>query len=271
LFGVTGTIGADVEREEIQRIYDVTTFVVPPHKPGMRKDLEPIICYTPEEYYTAICHDIATMQEQHRATLVVLETISQANEFAKYCSTHHIAASVLTACQSTDEAYIIGRAGAQGRVTIATNTAGRGTDIILHRLSLAKGGLHVIMGFLPSNKRAEYQGLGRAGRQGQSGSSRLIVLVDQVFSLLPPNDVYKLLLALRETQIAALSSSREFRTQIERINHLYLTQFVNLYREWLNKASNHPDLKDLQERIQVAWAEHFYNPKNGSSPSVNCC
>ena len=77
--------------------------------------------------------------------------------------------------QKEDEDYIIAKAGEEGAVTVATNTAGRGTDIILSPAVKTNGGLHVVFCFYPTNSRVEDQGLGRAGRQGQLGSCQLII------------------------------------------------------------------------------------------------
>ena len=124
---------------------------------------------------------------------------------------------LLNKVQAEDEELIIMRAGFSGMVTVATNAAGRGTDIRLTPEAMAAGGLHVMMAFFPSNTRVEEQGFGRAGRQGQLGTAQLFIHVDSdplAQQLLchfpdPPRALIAgILYSLREGSIAACSHQR---------------------------------------------------------------
>jgi preprotein translocase subunit SecA len=278
IYGLTGTIGSELERSELQKTYTVTTFDVPPHRPSLRKDLEPKVCLTPQDHCEAIVRDIEEMRAKGRPTLLLCETIQQAHEFSRYCSSHGVSSLILTACQPDDEEYIITQAGLPGKVTIATNTAGRGTDIILQKEARLAGGLHVIFTYLPANERVEQQGIGRAGRQGQPGSSRVILLVDSPILALLSSTLksadreqlhkigYGLFLKQRSERIAKLSAERMLRTEIERINHGYLLLFVQQFQAWiklpnkqLDDSSSIQEKMGRHERTQQLWAEQFYS------------
>ncbi len=231
-----------------------------------------------QDHFDAIVADITEMRAKGRPTLVLCETIQQANELARYGSSRGVSSLTLTACQSDDEDFIITQAGFPGKVTIATNTAGRGTDILLQKETLLAGGLHVIFTYLPVNERVEQQGIGRAGRQGQPGSSRIILLVDSPILALLSDALksgereklhkigYALFLKQREERVAHLSAERILRTEIERINHGYLLLFVKQFQAWLKAPDKHAGaLAVTQDRlarkqgVQQLWAEQFYS------------
>ena len=109
-----------------------------------------MICSTKESYFSTILHDIQKM----RPTLILFESIKESEKFARYLKKNATSFQLLNERQLEKEYFIIARAGAPGMITIATNTAGRGTDIILHPESLKQGGLHVIFGFYPINDKS---------------------------------------------------------------------------------------------------------------------
>jgi preprotein translocase subunit SecA len=175
LLGLTGTLGDESERNEISRIYGIDNFDVPPHKLGQRKDLGFIFCDTRHERDKAISSEISDMKLLGRPILILTESIEETYRLSTFLQNEGISSQLFNAVQDEDEAFIVARAGSAGVVTIATNAGGRGTDIILSPESLESGGLHVVFSFYPSNQRIEDQGFGRAARQGQQGSGRMII------------------------------------------------------------------------------------------------
>ena len=178
IYGLTGTMGEDIERKEVAEIYKVASFDVPPHKPCNRKE-EPsqlVSCVT--EHTKALINEIKKQQALRRPILILFPTISESEIFSKLLKERRIVHFVLNEKQKEDEEFIIAKAGEAGQVTIATNLAGRGTDIILSTESIDAGGLHLIFSFLPVNLRVEEQGYGRAGRQGQPGTCSMILSLE---------------------------------------------------------------------------------------------
>jgi preprotein translocase subunit SecA len=264
IYGLSGTIGAEIEKLEVHKTYSIQSFAVPPHKPCRRQDLDPIICPTHEQHYSKIVNEIRSMVSAGRPTLILFESIQDAERFASFCTEEKLSYFLLTERQAEEESFVIARAGTPGSITIATNTAGRGTDIPLQKDSLCGGGLHVIFTYLPDNERVERQGIGRAGRQGQPGSSRLILFHSEAL-------LYPLLLALRNVRVESLSVARRTRTLVERVNHRYLSVFVQQFQAWTVAVNDqfleaiarlHPDAyqkkEEVQALIQQEWAEKFY-------------
>lgn len=235
IFGLSGTMGGTVERREVENLYKVDTFDAPPHKMNQRITQEPKIHYTYEEHFAGIVSDIKVMREAKRATLILFESIQESNKFAAHLKEQQLDYQLLNEQQTEDEDFIVEQAGLPMAVTIATNTAGRGTDIILHPTCMENGGLHVIFTFYPKNERVEQQGFGRAARQGQPGSARMIVHVDSALlqSLSKELEVSSLLKSVllgqlqgsRDKSLLELSLNRVERTAIEMIKHSYLQPF----------------------------------------------
>ena len=181
IFGLTETIGSDIEREEILNIYHLDSFDAPPNFSSKRKIYPTILFenkYIKEEN---IISQIRNIISKGRPVLVLLLTIEDSIKFSNKLKKEGINNLVLNDVQKEKEEYIILYAGKPRSVVVATNAAGRGTDIILSEEALDYGGLHVIMGFYPENNRVEFQGIGRAGRQGQEGSAQVIFSKDEKF------------------------------------------------------------------------------------------
>lgn len=205
LSGMTGT--ADTEAFEFRQIYGLDVMVIPTNKPIARKDFNDLVYLTQEEKYAAIINDIRECQAQGRPILVGTATIETSEYVSRLLEQEGIEHKVLNAKFHEKEAEIIAQAGRPGALTIATNMAGRGTDILLggnwevevaalenptdeqiaqikadwqkrHQQVLEAGGLHVIASERHESRRIDNQLRGRAGRQGDAGSSRFYLSLE---------------------------------------------------------------------------------------------
>ena len=181
IFGLTGTIGSNIEREEILDLYGLDSFDIPPNFASQRIIYPPILLENKFEKEEKIINEILKIRRKGRPILVLLLTIEETINFSNRLKKEGINNLVLNDVQKEKEDFIILYAGKPGNVVVATNAAGRGTDIILSEESLNLGGLHVIIGFYPENNRVECQGIGRAGRHGQAGSAQILFSKDEYF------------------------------------------------------------------------------------------
>lgn len=168
---LTGT----AEKFQTKKIYQMDTFHVPPHLPLQRKDLPPIIVKNQEDATLLIIQKTKQIIHVKRPILILCYSIDETKKLADRMKSENIHFQLLNEVQEEQEHIILSQAGNPGKVTIATNNAGRGTDIILSEESLNNGGLHILLTFYPDSERCEHQAIGRAGRQGQVGSSQMIL------------------------------------------------------------------------------------------------
>ena len=211
LAGMTGT--ADTEAFEFKQIYDLETLIVPTHKDMVRKDHQDQIYRTVEEKFEAVVSDIQARHESGQPVLVGTTSIENSEKLSKYLREKNIEHQVLNAKHHEKEAEIIAQAGSPGVVTIATNMAGRGTDIVLggsikhvinkideenlndidrekkidtvlsdwrkqNQKVIEAGGLHIVGTERHESRRIDNQLRGRSGRQGDPGSSRFYLAMD---------------------------------------------------------------------------------------------
>ncbi len=212
LAGMTGT--ADTEAYEFQEIYGLETVIVPTNKPMIRKDLHDQIYKTDQEKYNAIVNEIRECQQRGQPVLVGTTSVESSELLSNALTQSGLKHEVLNAKQHAREAPIIAQAGQPGAITIATNMAGRGTDIVLggsvekqvallredtsldeatrdaqieklraewsglHEQVLAAGGLHIIGTERHESRRIDNQLRGRSGRQGDPGSSRFYLSLE---------------------------------------------------------------------------------------------
>lgn len=211
--GMTGT--ADTEAEELEQIYNLEVIVIPTHKACKRVDHNDIIYMTRADKYNAIVKEIITRNAQKQPVLVGTTSIEDSEYLSELLSAKNITHRVLNAKHHAKEADIIAEAGEPGKVTIATNMAGRGTDIILggkwdrsltesmkqnpdtvataqrawkerHNTVVAAGGLHVLGSERHECRRVDNQLRGRCARQGDPGSSQFFLsLDDHLFRIFP--------------------------------------------------------------------------------------
>ena len=205
LSGMTGT--ADTEAFEFKQIYGLDVVVVPTHRPMIRDDRNDLMYLTLQEKYDAIVEDITTCIDRGQPVLVGTASIESSELLSAELGRRNVAHNVLNAKQHEREADIVADAGRPGAVTIATNMAGRGTDIVLggsleaelaklsdpaeqeaaqitnqwqqrHDAVLEAGGLHIIGTERHESRRIDNQLRGRSGRQGDPGSSRFYLSLD---------------------------------------------------------------------------------------------
>ncbi len=195
LSGMTGT--ADTEAVEFHDIYGLETVVVPPNKPSQRDDMSDQIYLTLEEKLEAISNDVENCQKTGQPVLVGTSSIENSESISALLQQKKIKHEVLNAKQHEREATIIANAGSIGAVTIATNMAGRGTDIVLggrltedatdkqkteweaqHEAVIKAGGLHIVGTERNESRRVDNQLRGRSGRQGDVGSTRFYLSLE---------------------------------------------------------------------------------------------
>lgn len=180
--GMTGT--AKTEEEEFRHIYNMEVKVIPTNKPIQRKDLDDIVFITQEEKYDAIIQDVLDCYHKKRPVLIGTTNIEVSEIISERLKEYNIPHNVLNAKYHELEAEIIAQAGKVGAVTVATNMAGRGTDIIVEEQAKQLGGLKVIGTERHESRRIDNQLRGRTGRQGDPGES--------VFYLSLEDDLMKL-------------------------------------------------------------------------------
>jgi preprotein translocase subunit SecA len=176
LAGMTGT--ADTEAVEFKQIYNLDVVVIPTNKPMIREDLRDQIYRTEKEKFQACYEEIMALHEEGRPVLVGTVSIEKSERLSGILNRHGIPHNVLNAKHHEREAQIIAEAGQPGKVTIATNMAGRGVDIKLGEGVVEKGGLHIIGTERHESRRVDNQLRGRAGRQGDPGSSRFYLSLE---------------------------------------------------------------------------------------------
>ena len=176
LAGMTGT--AETEAGEFFDIYKLDVTVIPTNRSLARDDMNDFIYRTKREKYNAVITEIEEMKKQSRPVLVGTTSVEVSETISRMLKRRGVAHEVLNAKQHQREAEIVSRAGMPGAITIATNMAGRGTDIKLGPGVVEKGGLHIIGTERHEARRIDRQLRGRAGRQGDPGSSRFYLSLE---------------------------------------------------------------------------------------------
>jgi preprotein translocase subunit SecA len=174
--GMTGT--AETEQAEFEKIYDLEVTVIPTNRPIVRDDMEDLIYKTKKEKYNAIGEKVQELVNQKRAVLVGTASVDVSEVLSKILKRQGIKHNVLNAKHHEREAEIVALAGKKGAVTIATNMAGRGTDIKLDPVVKENGGLAILGSERHDARRIDRQLRGRAGRQGDPGSSQFYISLE---------------------------------------------------------------------------------------------
>ena len=176
LAGMTGT--AKTEEQEFQKIYGLDVVVVPTNKPMIRTDYPDVIYKTKAAKYRAVVKEMVELHKSGRPVLVGTTSITQSEDLSALLKKQGIPHNVLNAKYHEKEAMIVADAGQMGQVTIATNMAGRGTDIVLGEGVAELGGLHILGTERHESRRIDNQLRGRCARQGDPGSSRFYLSLE---------------------------------------------------------------------------------------------
>ena len=242
LSGMTGT--ADTEAFEFQQIYGLEVIVIPTHKPMIRDDMADLVYLTEDDKFDAIVEDITDCRERGQPVLVGTTSIDNSERLSKVLKKRNIKHEVLNAKQHEREANIVQQAGRPGAITIATNMAGRGTDIVLggnleaelaeagegadeeairadwqerHDQVLQAGGLHIVGTERHESRRIDNQLRGRSGRQGDAGSSRFYLsMEDNLMRIFGDPQRMKALLSRAGMREGEAIESRLLTRQIEK-------------------------------------------------------
>lgn len=267
LSGMTGT--AETEAEELWDIYKAEVTVIPTNKPIIRDDREDLVYRTKREKFNAIIDEISKLVEQGRPVLVGTTNVEISEVLSRALKLRKVQHNVLNAKLHQKESEIVAEAGQPGRVTIATNMAGRGTDIKLSAEAKAAGGLAIIGSERHDSRRVDRQLRGRAGRQGDPGSSQFFVsLEDDLMRLFNSERVAKIMdrMGLEEGEVIQHSmvtkSIERAQKKVEENNFgirkrlLEYDDVMNSQREVIYKRRRHA----LHgERMQVDIANMFYD------------
>lgn len=176
LAGMTGTIATS--RREIARTYDVAVDVVPTNMPAIRRRLPAVVAADSVQKFIRVVDEVRELHGDGRPVLIGTRSIDKSEELSRLLTAAALPHTVLNARHIAEEADIVARAGERGQITVSTNMAGRGTDIKLGEGVAELGGLHVICTELHDSARIDRQLVGRCGRQGDPGTWRQYVSLD---------------------------------------------------------------------------------------------
>ena len=222
--GMTGT--AKTEAAEFDEIYGLSAVSIPTNMPMVRKDMEDKIFLSLDEKFDAVVSEVSKFHEQKRPILIGTISVETSEIISKKLEAKNIKHNVLNAKQNQSEAEIISEAGKLGAVTIATNMAGRGTDIVLGGIGFNEderqkivnlGGLHVIGTERHESRRIDNQLRGRSGRQGDPGSSRFFLsLEDPLMKIFAPERIKNLMTSIGGMEKGEAIEHRMLTNAIER-------------------------------------------------------
>ena len=264
LSGMTGT--ADTEAVEFQQIYGLEVVSIPPNRPMIRKDYPDLIYRSRKEKYEAILESIRELHKTGQPVLVGTISIETSEMLSAHLKRMGIPHNVLNAKQHEREAEIVAQAGQKGKVTIATNMAGRGTDIILGEGVRELGGLHILGTERHESRRIDNQLRGRSGRQGDPGVTQFYLSleddlmrlfggdrmesIDRMMAKMKMPDDMPIQAGIVSKAIEGAQRQVETMHFAARKNVLEYDDVMNLQREAIYSERNAIlDGKDLDERI----------------------
>src|SRR5690554_3941321 len=271
LSGMTGT--AVTEAGEFWEIYKLDVVEIPTNRPIARDDRDDLVYKTKREKYNAVIEDVVQLSEAGRPVLIGTTSVENSELLSRMLSIRKIEHNVLNAKQHKKEAEIVDQAGKKGQVTIATNMAGRGTDIKLSDEVKKAGGLAIIGTERHDSRRVDRQLRGRAGRQGDPGSSQFYVsLEDNLMRLFGSERIAKMMdrMGLKEGEViqhSMISKSIErAQKKVEENNFgvrkrlLEYDDVMNSQREVVYKRRHHAL---FGERLRVDLANMIYDTSEG--------
>jgi preprotein translocase subunit SecA len=289
LAGMTGT--AETEAAEFEKIYKLDVVVIPTNRPIIRDDREDMIFKTRREKYNAIIDDIKATLDEGRAVLVGSASVEVSEVLSKMLKRKGIQHNVLNAKHHAHEADIVANAGKKGALTIATNMAGRGTDIKLDHEVRKNGGLAIVGSERHDARRIDRQLRGRAGRQGDPGSSQFFIsLEDDLMRLFSGDKIAGVMQSLKipegePIQHSMITKSVErAQKKVEENNFsvrkrlLEYDDVMNQQREVIYNRRRHAlrgdrlkgELFDYIEELAIEW-QQYYQPEDDIEGFKNAC
>jgi len=269
LSGMTGS--ATPSKNEFFQTYNLRVVTVPTNKPNAREDMEILVYKDYESKVKKIVSEVAKLHEIDRPVLIGTTSIAQSEKLSAALTEAGITHRVLNAKTEEDEAGIISQAGQKGQVMLATNMAGRGTDILLGEGVKELGGLHIIGTELHESARIDMQLRGRAGRQGDPGSTQFIIAItDDIFNYYDQDELekWKKKMKTDETGLIISPNPEKFVTKVQQIvegshfsarNHLLkLDDVLNEQRQIIYKKRD--DLlaqEDLTDMVLSSLKDHI--------------
>jgi hypothetical protein len=185
MYGLTGTLGSEDAKQLLCNVYSVDTIVVPRYKQIYHIELPSIIVNEEKEWIKTIVQSTVEEVRRNRAVLIICETRADAIAIFKQLRDKYLKVNLYTDNTDRNESNIVDNRAGGGDIIVATNLAGRGTDFKTSKEVEENGGLHVCLTFLPINPRVEQQAFGRTSRQGNRGTSQLILNIYDVIPRLP--------------------------------------------------------------------------------------
>ncbi len=280
LSGMTGT--AETEAAEFQQIYNLDVLVIPTHQPMIRKDMPDLIYKTQKEKYNAAINEIIDLHKKGQPVLVGTIAIDVSEDLSDKLKKRGIKHNVLNAKHHQAEAEIVANAGQKGAVTISTNMAGRGTDIVLGEGVKELGGLHILGTSRHESRRIDNQLRGRSGRQGDPGSSRFYLsLEDDLLRIFGGKKISSIMdklgidegepiehglisKAIENAQSKVEGQNFEIRKQLIEYDDVMNQQREVIYkqrRQALKNADLHPDILGMIEDISWKIISDFKQAK----------
>ena len=218
LSGMTGT--AKTQEKEILEVYGMSVIQIPTNKPRQRIDQPDIVFNTTEAKYEYVAQEVVRRHEKGQPVLVGTTSILQSEKVASYLRKYNLQFQLLNAKTVEQEVELISQAGQKGRITVATNMAGRGTDIVPGDDARALGGLFVIGTEKHESRRVDNQLRGRSGRQGDPGESQFILSIeDDMFRRFARDDVEKFMKKMTVNDIG-LIQNKDINELIERTQRI---------------------------------------------------
>lgn len=276
LSGMTGT--AKTEEKEFQELYGMDVIQIPTNRPVIREDLSDMIFMTTDQKYIAVAKEAKRVHATGQPMLIGTTSILQSEQVAKYLKKEGLSFELLNAKSIEQEIDLISRAGTKGHITIATNMAGRGTDIRLGDGVAELGGLYVIGTERHESRRIDNQLKGRSGRQGDPGRTRFFIsLEDEMFRRFAQEELEKLVRVVGgtvdvETGLVSHKKAREFVERTQRIceganysqreYNLKLDNVINQQRgtiyELRNRVLEETDMLPIVEPMIVSYVDRLF-------------
>jgi preprotein translocase subunit SecA len=243
LSGMTGT--AQTEAVEFYEIYKLDVISIPTNKPMQRKDLKDIVYFSEKEKFNAIIENVLKINKTGQPILIGTTSIDKSEKIHLLLKEHNIKHEILNAKNHEREAEIISKAGELGSITIATNMAGRGVDIKIPKESLEKGGLYIIGSERHPSRRIDNQLRGRAGRQGDIGTSQFYLsLEDELLVKFGGEKIKTLTKILKLEEGESIESS-----MLNRAIENSQKQIEELHFEYRKNVVKYDDVNNEQRKV----------------------